>query len=154
MRLLDFCRIINLLRDLVDEVNIRNLADLERSSLGEGAKDQLRRSFTARPKQSKYRNKKIVVDGMTFDSTKEGRIYGQLKLMQASGEILGFARQVTYRIEFRGQLICKYVADFVVNRKGILEVWDVKSEYTRKLPVYKLKKKMMKIINGIEIVEK
>jgi hypothetical protein len=140
--------------DLVDEMKLRTIADVERSNLGEGAKDQLRRSFTARPKQSKYRNKKIVVDGMTFDSTKEGRVYGQLKLMQASGEILGFARQVTYRIEFRGQLICKYVADFVVNRNGILEVWDVKSDYTRKLPVYKLKKKLMKIINGIEIVEK
>ena len=141
--------------DLVDEMNIRNLADVERSNLGEGAKEQVRRSFSARPKQSKYRNKKIVIDGMTFDSTKEGRVYGELKLLKASGEIADFRRQVTFMIEHNGVLICKYIADFVVYfYNDTREVWDVKSDYTRKLPVYKLKKKLMKIINGIEIVEK
>ena len=58
-------------------------------------------------------------------------------------------------IEHNGVLICKYIADFVVYfYNDTREVWDVKSDYTRKLPVYKLKKKLMKIINGIEIVEK
>ena len=45
--------IINLLRDLVDEMKLRTIADVERSNLGEGAKEQVRRSFSARPKQSK-----------------------------------------------------------------------------------------------------
>lgn len=155
MRLLDCGRAINLYSNMVDEMKLRTIADVERSNLGEGAKEQVRRSFSARPKQSKYRNKKIVIDGMTFDSTKEGRVYGELKLLKASGEIADFRRQVTFMIEHNGVLICKYIADFVVYfYNDTREVWDVKSDYTRKLAVYRLKRKLMKIINGIEIVEK
>ncbi len=49
--------------------------------------------------------------------------------------------------------ICAYLADFTYNRNGKEIVEDVKSEMTRKLPVYKLKKKLMKAILNIEIQE-
>jgi hypothetical protein len=37
--------------------------------------------------------------------------------------------------------------------KGNRTIEDCKSDFTRKNPVYRLKKKMMKIINGLEIIE-
>ena len=36
---------------------------------------------------AKYRNKKLVVDGITFDSTKEGNRYIDLKILQKEGII-------------------------------------------------------------------
>lgn len=45
MRLLDCGRAINLYSYMVDEMNIRNLADLDRSCLGADVKEQIRRAF-------------------------------------------------------------------------------------------------------------
>lgn len=63
--------------------------------------------------------------------------------------------QKVYRLKVEGQRVCKYKADFVymVMDTGETVVEDVKSEATRKLPVYRLKKKFMKAIYGIEIKE-
>jgi hypothetical protein len=48
----------------------------------------------------------------------------------------------------------EYIADFTYKDKnGIFIVEDVKSEHTRKLKPYKLKKKLMKIIYNIDIKE-
>ena len=47
----------------------------------------------------------------------------------------------------------KYVADFVYQEKGQLVVEDVKSKMTRNLPVYRLKKHLMKSVHGLEIRE-
>jgi len=47
----------------------------------------------------------------------------------------------------------KYVADFVYQENGQLVVEDVKSTMTRNLPVYRLKKHLMKSVHGLEIRE-
>jgi hypothetical protein len=49
--------------------------------------------------------------------------------------------------------VCKYISDFVYLENGQKIVEDVKSEYTRKLPVYRLKKKLVKAVHGIDIKE-
>ena len=102
-------------------------------------------------KARKYYNKKTEIDGIIFDSKKEARRYSELKLLVKAGELVSFDRQVVFPILFEGQLLCKYVADFVTYSKhGLRTVEDAKGMRTR---IYQLKKKMMKIINRIEIVE-
>ncbi len=107
----------------------------------------------AEKKQSKYGNQKTEVDGIKFDSKKEAMRWQHLKHLRDTGCIFGLSRQVTFSIDINGQHICKYIADFVY-ANSIGEIVEyVKSEATRKLPVYRLKKKLMKAVHGIEIVE-
>jgi hypothetical protein len=54
------------------------------------------KNFT--PGASKYRNKKIEVDGITFDSKKEAKVYSELTMMKQAGEIADFSRQVTFEL--------------------------------------------------------
>lgn len=121
--------------------------------------------------KSKYRNIKTVVDGITFDSKKEAKRYQELKLMEKAGEIENLEYQKIYDLvikdmhpegQMRGDVmvsICKYKADFSYSIPFSPGVWgkdvveDVKSEITRKLPAYRIKKKLMKAIYGIDILE-
>lgn len=105
-------------------------------------------------KQPKYRNKKTVVDGFKFDSKKEANRYLIYKDEKERKRILDFKMQVKYKFIINGQLVCSYVSDFVIKHlDGRTEVIDVKSEMTRKLPVYRIKKKLMKAIYNIEVKE-
>jgi len=49
--------------------------------------------------------------------------------------------------------ICRYVADFGYIENGAVVIEDVKSKITKGLPVYRLKKKLMKALYGIDIRE-
>lgn len=58
----------------------------------------------------KYGNRKIVFDGMVFDSKKECHRYQELKLMEKAGEITDLQRQVRYTLipsqkDDRGRII-------------------------------------------------
>ena len=100
---------------------------------------------------NKYRNKKTEIDGIVFASKKEARRYSELKLLVKAGELVTFNCQVAFPIMYEGQLICKYIADFVTYSKdGKRTVEDVKGIKTT---TYQLKKKMMRIINDIDVVE-
>lgn len=103
-------------------------------------------------KPSKYRNKKTEADGLVFDSQKEARRWGDLKTLERAGEIIDLKRQVKYELEINGHLICSYKADFTYRRTGRPEVIveDAKGYRTQ---IYGLKKKLMKAIHGIEILE-
>lgn len=104
--------------------------------------------------KSKYGSEWTVVDGIKFQSKKEANEYVILKGRLIAGEIKDFKRQVTYSLEVNGVLICKYIADFVVyNWDGTWEVKDVKSDFTKKLPIYRMKKALMEAIHGIKIKE-
>jgi hypothetical protein len=105
------------------------------------------------PKKSKYGNKKVVLDGIEFDSLKESGRYVTLRIRLWAGEIEDLQVHVPFKLEVNGELICTYEADFVYKENGELRVEDVKSKITRRLPVYRLKKKLMKQIHGIEIKE-
>ena len=62
--------------------------------------------------------------------------------------------QVRYDLVVHNSKIGFYKADFVTYKNGkAIEVIDVKSEMTKKLPVYRLKKKLMKAIYNIDIIE-
>lgn len=115
--------------------------------------DRVAGKATEAKKQLKFRNVKTEVDGEKFDSKKEAERYGILKLLEQRGDISGLERQVTYRLEVNGQLIAKYIADFVFIQDGIKITEDVKSKHTRTLPVYRMKKKLMFALFGITIKE-
>lgn len=104
--------------------------------------------------ESKYHNKKVTVDGLTFDSLKEASRYEELKLLVRAGEIKDLKRQVPIEIvpktdKFRA---VRYIADFTYTlTKNGQPVWeDVKG---MKTDLYKLKKKLIYWIYGIEIRE-
>ena len=101
--------------------------------------------------KSKYGNRRVMYDGINFDSKKECRVYQNLLLMKRCGEVLKFDRQVTYKLPVNGVHVCSYRADFVVTFKdGRVEVWDAKGYKT---DVYLLKKKLVKAVYGIDIKE-
>lgn len=95
------------------------------------------------PKKSKYRNTKVEIDGRTFDSKKEANRYLDLREEQRSGTITGLRCQVAFPLTVNGTIVASYVADFVYTRDGREVIEDVKSVVTRKLPVYRLKAKIM-----------
>ena len=107
-----------------------------------------------KPQKNKYKNFITEVDGIKFHSAKEAAYYGELKIKKLAGEVRAFEMQKRYKLEVNGVLICTYVADFVVTYStGITEVIDVKSFFTRRLPEYRKKKKLMIAIYKITIKE-
>lgn len=105
--------------------------------------------------RAKYRNKKVYWDDKVFDSTKEYKRWRDLLLMLKSGDIAQLQRQVKYPLVVEGKKVAGYIADhvYVDAKTGHRIVEDVKSDITRKLPNYVLKKKLMKAIYNIEILE-
>lgn len=117
---------------------------------------------------TKYKNKKIEVAGITFDSKKEAKRYQELKLLEQSGDIQNLQLQVKFVLipkqysttEFtkagKPRLIeheCSYLADFVYTEDGQTIVEDVKSSYTRNHMLYVVKRKLMLHVHGIRIRE-
>ena len=103
-------------------------------------------------KPSKYRAKPVMIDGVWFASTKEANRYCELKLLLQQGEISSLQMQVTYQLVVDGQFITTYRADFVYidQRTGARVVEDAKG---LRLPIYTIKKRLMRALLGIEITE-
>jgi hypothetical protein len=116
----------------------------------------------------KYHNKKITRNGVTFDSKKEARRYGELLLLERAGVITDLQRQVEFEliptqreadtIGVRGgvkkgkviELAVKYVADFVYKENDKTIVEDTKGFKTKD---YIIKRKLMLYVHGIRIKE-
>jgi hypothetical protein len=113
----------------------------------------LDRSAAFRAKRgNKYGATRTVSNGRTFDSKAESRRHSDLILQQRAGQISDLRLQVPFDLSVNGQKIAKYVADFTYVEDGILVVEDVKSKATI-TPAYRLKKKLMKALHGIDIRE-
>lgn len=92
-------------------------------------------------------------DGQQFRSHLEATYYNRLKLLQASGELTRFEREVRFELVVNGFLVCAYVCDFILYYPdGRVEHIDCKSQAT-KTPVYSIKKKLMKACHDIELKE-
>ena len=98
----------------------------------------------------KYHARPTEVDGIRFASKREAKRYGELRLLEKQDKIVGLLLQPKYDLVVNGQKICTYVADFRYWDQGILVVEDAKGFKTRD---YKLKRKLMKAIHGIDIRE-
>jgi hypothetical protein len=103
----------------------------------------------------KYNNTKTVVDGITFDSKKEAKRYGELKLLESAGKISALKLQVVFVlspsvvIAKRKRPALKYVADFTYIENGSHVIEDCKGMLT---PVYRLKRHLM-YAAGFSILE-
>lgn len=125
--------------------------------------------------RAKYGNRKIVVDGITFDSKKESQRYTELKLLEKAGKITGLQLQREFELipaqreytneiyekgpkkgRFKpGKLLeckCSYVADFVYwdLENNCMVVEDAKGMRTKE---YIIKRKLMLYKYGIKIKE-
>lgn len=120
----------------------------------------------------KYGNKKITVDGVTFDSKKEYLRWCELRLLERAGRITNLQRQVKYELipaqyeeyerysDKTGKRLkngsravekeCSYIADFVYTEDGQTVVEDTKGFRTE---AYIIKRKMMLYFHGIRIHE-
>lgn len=109
-------------------------------------------SAFGKERASKFAAQPQVVDGIRFDSKREARRYGVLKLRQQAGEIRDLRWHVRFPLHCGGVQVTAYEADFVyvVVSDDSLVVEDTKGVRT---PVYKLKKKMMLAELGIVIAE-
>lgn len=101
---------------------------------------------------NKYFNKKVIVDGIKFDSKKEAKRFTELKLLKKAGLIKELELQKVFEIQpkytnNKGEHIraITYKADFFYydNKRKIYIVEDTKGYRT---DVYKLKKKLFEYV--------
>src|SRR5690625_183598 len=99
-----------------------------------------------RTTRNKYGNRKVNIDGHTFDSKLEARYYNELKLLKQAGEIKDFELQPTFELQPSFKKYSKtirniqYKADFkVINNDGLVEIIDIKGHKTKE---FNLKRKM------------
>ena len=98
--------------------------------------------------KSKYNNKKTVVNGITFDSSKECKRFLELSLLQNNGVIKNLERQKRFQLvpKTKDEKAIFYLADFVYEEKGRQICEDVKSAITRKNSTYIIKRKLFKYL--------
>lgn len=103
---------------------------------------------------NKFRAIKVTEDGITFDSKAEYRRYCELKMLRTAGEIKDLQVHTKYPFMVNGVNCGYYMDDFSYMpwpfRLGQRTVEDVKGVRT---PVYVLKRKLVKALYNIEIVE-
>jgi Protein of unknown function (DUF1064) len=95
----------------------------------------------------KFCAKSSLADGIRFASKKEQKRYQQLKLLQTSGELLFFLRQVPFHLPGNVKYVCDFM-NFWTN--GEVTIEDVKGFKT---DMYTAKKKIVESVYPIEIQE-
>lgn len=110
----------------------------------------IRTEIIGPPKANKYSAIKTEVDGIIFHSKREAKRYTELRIRQRAGEISGLALQPKYPLEINGIKVGDYIGDFLYTENGQRVVEDTKGVKT---PVYKLKRRLMLALYGIEIRE-
>jgi len=115
---------------------------------------------------SKYRNKKVKMDGYIFDSIVESERYMELRWYEKAGRILSLVVKSKYILipkndKFRA---IEYEDDFSYRENGELIVEDVKPKFKNKKAeqryhqteayrMFKVKQKLMYHIHKIEVQE-
>lgn len=122
------------------------------------------------PKPNKYHNNQISTLYGQFDSKKEYNHFIELKAQEDAGKIQNLERQVEYVLIPKQKISkgtlrgIKYVADFRYIKDGETVVEDIKptdragnvSKSYKKTAAWKeymLKKKLMKFVHDIEVME-
>lgn len=82
-------------------------------------------------KQSKYRAKPVMIDGIWFPSKLEGSRWLELRMLEKAGEVSNLTRQINFRLCVNGILIGDYRADFVYLRNGERIIEDAKGIITQ-----------------------
>lgn len=104
-------------------------------------------------KRNKFGNVPTTLDGRRFDSRLEADRYAELKILQRAGRISELICQPEFPIAINGHVICKYIADFeYTDENGRRIIEDCKSKPTM-TPLYRLKKRLMSVVLGLDITE-
>jgi hypothetical protein len=99
------------------------------------------------PLRHKFHAKPVELDGIKFPSKLEARRYGELKVLQAAGEVLFFLRQVAFHLP--GGV--RYVCDFEIFwADGRVTFEDAKGMAT---DTYKLKRRQVEALYPVTIEE-
>lgn len=99
------------------------------------------RALLSTKKPAKYRNKRVKVDNITFDSKAEAARYGHLRMLERAGHIEALKIHPAYDLHDRtGAKVGRYISDFEYwcKQRGCLVVEDVKGVRTA---VYRMKKR-------------
>ena len=112
---------------------------------------------TTKPSKNKYRNRKVIVDGLSFDSILEAHRYSVLRSRLDAGEISDLRLQPRFTLaegfrDLDGTYIrpVQYIADFSYKANGIRIVEDAKGFRTEG---YTIKRKLLKDKYGLSIRE-
>ena len=99
---------------------------------------------------SKYGNRRVTVDGYTFDSQAEYARFRELRLLARSGKIQSLQVHPRFDLSVNGVRICRYYGDFGYMRGSTYVVEDIKGARTQ---VYRIKRALMLACHGITITE-
>jgi hypothetical protein len=107
---------------------------------------------------TKYRSRKVTVNGIEFDSHREARRYQELQMLLRAGEITQLQLQKKYTLipaqkkpSGGTERACTYTADFVYRDKSGKEiVEDAKGVRTQQ---YIIRRKLLLYVYGIEVHE-
>lgn len=104
---------------------------------------------------SKYKSRKVEVDGITFHSAKEAKRYGELKLLEKAGEIRELVLQPRFPLDVAGVKVATYVADFKYLERDEDDLWQLVVEDVKgfRTPVYRLKAKLFSALYFFPIRE-
>lgn len=105
---------------------------------------------------SKYGNRRVEADGVSFASAKEARRYGELKLLERAGEIAELRLQPRFPLIVNGVKVCTYVADFSYHptfRGAVMAQQTIEDVKGFKTDVYKLKAKLFHALHGFPVTE-
>lgn len=99
------------------------------------------------PRRHKYGARAIVIDGIRFDSTREGRLYESLKARQLAGEVAFFLRQVPIHLQGGTKLVIDFLVFFTDGSQP--EFLDAKGVET---PTFKVKRREVEAAYPIRII--
>lgn len=110
----------------------------------------------SKPKAPKYRNRKTLFAGLTFDSAAEARRYGQLQVLEKMGRITHLQRQVPIALvpgvklwgAARARPAIRLVVDFCYRENDVVVWEDTKGMET---PLSLAKRHMAKALHGIDV---
>lgn len=110
-------------------------------------------------RHSKYGNRRVKVAGVNFDSEAEHLRWRELQLMEKGGLIRNLVNHPRFSIDINGYHICDYIADFgyqtrMFDAKAQWQdvVEDLKAGAITQTDVFRLKRKLLKAIHGIDIL--
>lgn len=135
------------------------LLDIQKRTAARPTAKQMRDNPAERVKRGqKYSNEKVTDGGRTFDSKAEHKRWQYLAMLEKAGEIRELRCQVAFELIPAQELASgkkirptHYLADFVYqDDKGNQIVEDVKGAVT---PEFRLKRKLMLHVHGIEVKE-
>lgn len=100
-------------------------------------------------KRNKFGAKKVIIDGIEFDSTKEGNRYRELKLQEHRGFIKNlelqpkFVLQEAFRYKGKHVASIKFTLDFRYKKEGKIIIEDVKGGKATKTEAYSIRRRLL-----------